>query len=871
MKPELRALFEIVADLAPAERIAHYDSHSTPQDLRDELESLLTYDHTTYGASLLNDVVAGAAANWAQATSVADPVLRSCGPYTLVRLLGRGGMGEVWLAERSDGELTLQAAIKFVNPAVVRSGSFEQRFLRERQILASLSHPGIARILDAGRNADDGLPYLVMEYVDGLAIHEYCEGLSLESTLRVFLDVCDVVAHLHRNLVVHRDLKPSNIMVDHTSRVKLLDFGIAKVLDEVAADAAVTREVLLTPDYASPEQSQGQATTTASDIYSLGAVLRTLVGLSSTGSASLREDASVIAAKCLREEPTERYGSVDELSLDIQAALESRPVRAREGNRWYLFRRFFRRNWVITTAVAGVILMLAGSVYIVNRERLLAEQRFGQLRQLANTVFTLDTALRDLPGATKTREEVVTASLAYLDGLATESLRDDPALAQEVANGYSRIGKVQGSPRNANLGKFEQAYATIEKSIRIRDLYLAARPNDVEAIVAALDSAADLAAISDFRDRPDLLESSARLVALYGQRAQSLPGVTGRQKEAIAAALTNVGLAHSNLSRREEAAKYLEAALPIAREAQAWRVLLHANSTLAAVRRRLGDFDAALARLAEAEDLLGRVKFPNERARFQTEYAHLTFRSNLLGEDESISLGRYEEAIPLQRQAIALTESWIAKDTNDAAARDMLGKTSRTLGDMLRHVNMAEALRIYEKGESTLASLNTASAQRDRARLLAKMALPLRRLGRTKEAAQRLAQSEAILKKMGFLPPPKDGLEAEVSGYMLCLGQHELETGRPADAKATYEQLVAWMQERKLLDSPRLDEATSLSRIYLQMFQAYLALKDQASADRVAAKARAIWDQWSRKLPGNVYVERRRREMETVLSQAAKS
>lgn len=868
MKPELSALFESVADLAPAARQAYYDAHNIAGDVRREVESLLEFDRRTGAGPLLSDVIADAAVDWsgAAAREAGSVVPNTCGPYHLVRLLGRGGMGEVWLAERADGEVTLQAAIKFISPAVAGTRSFEDRFLRERQILASLSHPGIARILDAGRTPDGGLPYLVMEFVDGLAIHEYCEGLSLEATLRVFLEVCDVVAHLHRNLVVHRDLKPSNIMVDHTSRVKLLDFGIAKILDEAAADAAVTREVLLTPDYASPEQSLGKATTTASDIYSLGAVLRKVASLSSGGVGGLRQDVAAIASKCLREEPGERYGSVDELAYDIRAALDSRPVKAREGNRWYLFRRFFRRNWAIATAVAVVILMLAGTVYVVNRERVLAEQRFAQLRGLANTVFKLDTALRELPGSTKTREEVVSASLAYLDGLDGDALRDDPALAAEVANGYSRIGKVQGSPRNANLGKFELARTTIEKSIRVRELYLARRPDDLEAILGAMDSASDLAALGDFLDLPPLVQSSSRLVHAYTQRAMSLPGVTPRHKEAISAALANIGLSNSNLKNLDEASRYLEAAIPIARESESWRVLLHAHGTLASVRRRAGDLDAALAASAEAERLMARVKFPNERSRFQTEFARLSFRANLFGEDETINIGRREEAIALNRQALALAESWMLKDANDAAARDMFAKISRTLGDMVRHTGMAEALRIYEKGERALLPVDNASALRDRANLLAKMALPLRRLGRVTEASERLARSEALLRQLGFLPPPQGDLAPEVDGFMQCLAQHQFETGRASEAKATYERLLSWLEDRKMTARPTLSESTSLSALFAAMREPYLALGDQASADRLAARQRALWDDWSRRLPGNAYVERRRRAMEANLS-----
>jgi serine/threonine protein kinase len=182
-------------------------------------------------------------------------------------------MGAVYLAERTDGELEQRVAIK-----VVRSHAdlpaFQERFLRERRILASLNHPGIARLLDAGHTAD-AQPYLVMEFIDGVAIDRYCSQLDLRDILKLFLAVCEAVSYAHRNLIVHRDLKPSNILVDSAGRPKLLDFGIARILDASEDVRTVTR--ILTPEYASPEQMRGEAHSTATDIYSLGAVLQKLL------------------------------------------------------------------------------------------------------------------------------------------------------------------------------------------------------------------------------------------------------------------------------------------------------------------------------------------------------------------------------------------------------------------------------------------------------------------------------------------------------------------------------------------------------------------------------------------------------------------
>jgi serine/threonine protein kinase len=194
----------------------------------------------------------------------------SCGPYRLIRLLGSGGMGAVYLAERSDGEIQQKVAVKLLRADAHRP-AWRARFLKERQLLASLHHPSIVHVIDAG-HTDDGRPYLVMEYVEGTPIDVYAAGIEMRERLSLFLRVCEGVSHAHGHLIIHRDLKPANILVDASGQPKLLDFGIAKLLDETG-DATQTVERLLTPNYASPEQVRGDSQTTATDVYSLGAVL----------------------------------------------------------------------------------------------------------------------------------------------------------------------------------------------------------------------------------------------------------------------------------------------------------------------------------------------------------------------------------------------------------------------------------------------------------------------------------------------------------------------------------------------------------------------------------------------------------------------
>ena len=387
MREDVISLFHEVADLPFSARLDYYSSHQIPPEIQDEVESLLKFDTQTVS---LSNQIAETAQEVLQASSGVTES-KTFGRYRVIRLLGQGGMGAVYLAERTDGEVEQQVAIK-----VVHSGTnlalFEDRFLRERRILASLNHPGVARLFDAGHTGD-GRPYLVMEYVNGVSIDEYCAPLGLREVLKLFLAVCDAVAYAHRNLIIHRDLKPSNILIDGSGRPKLLDFGIARIIDDT--DEARTQIRVLTPEYASPEQIRGEAYNTATDIYSLAAVLRKLAT-----KVEIPTDIEFILRKAMRIEPEERYVTVDAFAKDIQAFLDNRPVQARSGTGWYRARKFLRRYWIPVAAATAVTASLALGLYIANRERMIAQQRFSQVRDLSNQVFKLDDQIRNLPGST---------------------------------------------------------------------------------------------------------------------------------------------------------------------------------------------------------------------------------------------------------------------------------------------------------------------------------------------------------------------------------------------------------------------------------------------------------------------------------------
>jgi non-specific serine/threonine protein kinase/serine/threonine-protein kinase len=420
---------------------------------------------------------------------------------------------------------------------VVRGGHLDSaavlRFREERQILAELEHPNIARLVDGGTSAA-GLPYLVMEHVDGSPIDVYCDArrLPVDDRLALFCDVCAAVQHAHQRLVVHRDIKASNVLVTEEGEAKLLDFGIAKLMvpDGERGPLTLTGERLLTPESASPEQVRGESLTTASDVYQLGALLhrllagRTPYAVSSSSPAELARaiceqepdpasvaatlgadaaersalrgglsparlrrrlsgDLDVIIAKALRKEPERRYVTVAALADDVRRHLAGLPVLARVESVWYRAGKLAVRHKVGAAGLALVFLTLAGGLAattwqarVARAERERAARRFDEVRQLAHdSLFELHDAIRELPGSMPARALIVRKGLAYLDRLAAES-GDDPALTRELADAYDRLGDIQGGFRAANLGDTGGALDNYRHALGMRESLLRAAP-----------------------------------------------------------------------------------------------------------------------------------------------------------------------------------------------------------------------------------------------------------------------------------------------------------------------------------------------------------------------------------------------------------
>lgn len=530
----IEELCQAALDMGESEQLSLLESAcGMDQDLRRQVESLLVFRRHAerFIETPAMDIAARVLAD-EQAASSPDSsrmIGRAISHYQIVEKIASGGMGEVYRAVRADNQFRKEVAIK-----LVRAGQDSQfvidRFKHERQVLANLDHPNIARLLDGG-TTDDGVPYFVMELIEGQPFTEYCDSrkLAITDRLKLFLQVCSAVQFAHQRLIIHRDLKPGNILVTSKGTPKLLDFGIAKLFDPAGsteiADATITMFRVLTPAYASPEQMKGEAITTASDVYSLGVLLyecltgcrpygqavrtphevsravcefepekpstvirRTAGQPPDTGSRDaarpsvsavrdgtpeklgkrLRGDLDNIVLMSLRKEPQRRYASVEQFAEDIRRHLHSLPVVARRDTLPYRSSKFVVRHKAGVAAAAIVAVVLLLGIVATLREARIAQRRFDDVRALANSlIFDVHDSIKDLPGSTPARKLIVERALQYLNALAAES-GSDIGLQRELATGYERVGLVQGSYLQDNLGDTAGSLNSYEKALALR-------------------------------------------------------------------------------------------------------------------------------------------------------------------------------------------------------------------------------------------------------------------------------------------------------------------------------------------------------------------------------------------------------------------
>jgi serine/threonine protein kinase/tetratricopeptide (TPR) repeat protein len=804
--------------------------HESDADLAADLRSLLAEHEALQSSDFLEQPVPQAGGRNAPITG------QQLGAYRLVSTIGEGGMGSVWLAQRCDGRFEGQAAIKLLNLALMGPAG-QERFRREGDILARLSHPHIARLADAGVSPT-GQPYLVLEYVEGRPIDDYCDenGLDVDARVGLILDVLDAVAHAHANLIVHRDVKPPNVLVTADGRVKLLDFGIARLIEDDSQPDAPTRGgasaltrhggAALTPAYAAPEQLTGGQVTTATDVYAVGVLLYVLLTGQHPAGASLRSpaqlvraivdtaparmsevvasstepadalaqyaawrgttparlrrrlqgDLDVIVARALKKDAADRYASVTALADDLRRSLRHEPIRARPDTLRYRMASFVRRHRTGVASSAGVVLLIAALTTFYTT-RLATERDRARLEaQKAAKVSALLTGLFTGADPYATRETLGEPSVrALLDAGAErlqKELAGEPELQAEIMTVLGRVYQ--------RLGQHDKAQALLEQALALGRQV--AGPEDPRVA----ETLNELGALLD--EKGDYAAAASVLEEALGMRRRLL----GNEHEDLA--VTLVELARVYVDRQQ-----IDRAEPLLREALAIR------------RQVFGD---------EAR----------ETATSLSDLGLLLWRR-----------GDSAGAQPLLSQCLAITRKVLAADHPDVAtATDNVSLIELDLGNYAA----AEALsrRAIEIYRSSIGSADPRVAG-----TLNNLAYALREQGRLDEAAAALDEAMAIARlKRGDDHP-------QLTTLMVSQARVRLARGEAGAAEALLRDALRPREGDWADDDPRLATTRSLLGASLTALRRYGEAEPLLlDAHRVLKDARGRWSRDARATAGRL-------------------
>ena len=719
----VKQLLEQAIALDPAERASFLDRACEDDlELRSEVDSLL-HSHEQAGTGFLQNP----AVNLSQgALAVSERTGRRIGVYQIGEEIGRGGMGEVYRGFRADGQYTKEVAVKLVRGGY-DSVTLQERFRNERQILASLDHPNIGRLLDGG-TTDDGIPYLVMELIEGVRIDSYCDthNLSITERLRLFRQVCSAVQYAHQRLVIHRDIKPSNVLVTKEGVPKLLDFGIAKILDPADTDATVTLARAMTTEYASPEQIRGEPITTASDVYSLGVVLYQLLAgrspyavetrtpldlaravcetdpgrpstvvlkpqmvvsgdrlepvtpeqisrLRESSPAKLNRrlagDLDNIALMALRKEPSRRYPSVDQFSEDIRRHLEALPVTAVKDSWAYRTNKFIRRHRAGVAATAIATLALVAGVGATVREARIAsenerkaEKRFNDVRKLANSLMFEIHDSIRDLPGSTPARKLLVSRSVEYLDSLNQQSKGDASLQKELAAAYQRVGDVLGYPYIANLGDSTGALQSYRKGIAILEPLVASHPDDNE-----------------------------------------LPGMLADDYFRSSSVMESTGDFH-------EALNTMKKALPLIER------LAASNTSSTRADILAGNFYFTAGLLAHAGDPAGaadsyRHAASIRQAALSADPENISLRTHLAADfcgiaKTQINTGDFAQAIQTQTKAVEILQAVSIARPNNATLREFLAEAINRLADFYEeHGTPATALEYYRHSHELFESL----------------------------------------------------------------------------------------------------------------------------------------------------------------------
>jgi tetratricopeptide (TPR) repeat protein len=508
-------------------------------------------------------------------------------------------------------------------------------------------------------------------------------------------------------------------------------------------------------------------------------------------------------------------------------------------------------------AAALVIVSLSAGLYLANRERVIAQRRFSQLRQLSKNVFDLDKVIRNLPGSTQARQSLVSASLQYLEGLASDA-GGNLDLAQEVGDGYSRLARVQGVPTDLNLGESAKAEASLKKADAFIEKVLAARPGNRTALRSSADIAQDRMILAEQQHRrTDALASAHRAADRWDAFLRRGDAQESERMDA-ASGYGNIALAHVNMHLYQDAISYARRAVELARPIPSGRrELAQCLSLLANALRYEGDLEGALQAIREARKISEKAAYANQTVRMLAMYGIFYREGLILGEDGGVNLDRPADAIEALQRAFDMNEEMARKDPNDATSRSRVASSGVALGNILRHRDPQRALAVYEVALHRSREVrNDVRSRRDQASALANSSYALRNLHRPSEAKQRIDAALEILKETKDYPTERVQLDSPVFVVLCASADHLAEMAHSHRAVKTYEQLLDKVMAAKPEAFTDLRDAPRLSRLYEALGRVYHRTGDIAKAESLAARRLELWRQWDRKLPDNAFVHR---------------
>lgn len=782
-----------------AQRSAYLDQVCNGDaELRAEVESLLAADQEAGGflsqPALEQDLAPGA----------------RLGAWRIAEAIGRGGMGAVYRAVRDDDQFQQEVAIKVVKRGM-DTAAVLARFRYERQILAFLNHPNIARLIDGGA-APDGRPYLVMELVQGVPITTYCDENKLDLTARIalFRRACDAVGYAHRNLIVHRDLKPGNILITSGGEPKLLDFGIGKILLPTLPQLATTQtlaERLLTPDYASPEQVRGDPVTTATDVYSLGAVLYELLTgqrphqfnrlthseieriicegevrrpseLRTAHASALRGDLDTILLKALHKDVEQRYSSVEQLSEDLRRYQAGLPVLARSDTLTYRTRKFVRRHRAGVAFAAMLTLVLVGGAVttawqarVARFERDRATRWFEGGRRLANAFLIEHDALASIPGGTGLREKLMKDALQYLDSLAAESA-GIPGIQEELALAYEKMGDVQGRADGPNLGDTAGATESYRKAIALRE-QLPPTPENQHDLAQAYFRFAGVTRIAgDFQGGID-----------YDLKALAI-----REK------LFRADPDNIDLLRR----------------------LTASHTSLGGSFFHVGNNEAVLTHRSKAHELAKRlISAPQPTA---GDYRQFMLSCIRMG-SAMVRAGNHTAALRYYEQSLAAAEAGLKQFPGHPAIRQTRATTLQARGSLwLEQRRFADALADYRAARDVYSVLHDADPKDARTTFMLanahyRIGIALTTAGRPSLALPELRTSLEMREQLSAQDPANAGARAEVAMSLAALADAQAALGQRAAAAQRYRGALAILEDLELRKQANTEALGELDRV----------------------------------------------------------